>query len=158
MRDHYDGPRMPGLHTLVYASHGIGIFQGLAGGLPECQTLRNVTMSDSAAKVVYSCTLSQGWLVPLTQDPAVLRFTVYSPQRGSYVSVTPRGGTKREHWVVSDESVDIPLDPAESPWYLDIFGDGTSATHVEVHSRIELPFLYGSNLEHVEMIKKAILP
>ncbi len=158
IRDQYDAPRTPGLHTLVYASHGIGIFQGLAGGLPECQTLRNVKISDSTEKVVYSCALSQGWLVPLTEVPVVLRFTPYSRNMGSYVAVTPRGGTKREHWLVSEESVDIPLDPAEGPWYLDIYGDGTSATHVEVHSQIELPLLYGSNLEHVELIKKTILP
>ncbi len=156
-REQYDGPKSPGLHTLSYGSHGIGIYQGLAGGLPECQVLNNVKIDSWTEPVTYCCSLSRGWLVPLSDFPTTLRFTAYGTHHGSCVSVTPQDGTKTEHWLVSGETAEISLAPGTGPWYLDIFGDGSSATKIEVHAQTEMPLLYGSNLEHIKLIQTSIL-
>jgi hypothetical protein len=157
-RQVHPGPVTAGLHTLVWGSHAIGIHQGLAGGLPECQILRNVKTPDWTEPITYVCRLTQGWLVPTSNAQTTLKCTAYGRLAGTHISVKPQQGKSIDRWLVSGESIEIPLSPEEGPWYLNIFGDGESSTRVEVHSTIGMPLLYGANLEHVQQIKQVILP
>jgi hypothetical protein len=152
------GPSVAGLHTLLLGSHAVGIHQGLANGLPECQVLRNAKASNWPEPITYTCRLSQGWLVPTSNGPITLKCAAYGLRDGTYISVKPRQGKPTERWLVSGESIEIALSPAEGPWYLNIFGDGASSARVELNSAIEMPLLYGANLEHVQQIKQVILP
>jgi hypothetical protein len=142
----------------MFASYSIGIFQGLANGLPECQILQSSDLRNSDKTVVYSSKLSQGWLVPLVNDSTMLKIVAAGTYHGSHVKITPRNGTPIDHWLVSGESEQVLLQAGEGPWQLDVDGGYTSNTKMEFQSRVERPLLYGSNLQHVEMIKQRLNP
>jgi hypothetical protein len=157
-RQEQPGPSVTGLHTLVMGSNALGIHQGLAGGLPECQIIRNVKSSNWDEPIVYVCRMSQGWLVPTSRVPITLKCTAIGRLNGTHISVKPRQGEAIDRWLVGGESVEISLSPEAGPWYLNIFGDGSATARIEFHSTIEMPLLYGANLDHVEQIKQVILP
>jgi hypothetical protein len=100
--------------------------------------------------------ITKGWLVPLTGAAIELNFKAAGDRDGSYVSVTPRGGSRWERWLVAGRADKIRLEPGAGPWQLDIFGDFTAITDVVIKADTPVPLLYGRNLADVEAIKKQL--
>lgn len=151
-REKYLLPDAPGLYTLLVGSNEIGIFQPVAGGLPECQVLQSNKIKSWSEPVRYRCKLTKGYLVPRTDAPITLRFTARGISDGSYIAMTPAEGPKGERWLLAGDSAEIALDQYPAPWLLEIFGDHSSVTEIEVTSSVEEPLLYGSKLQDIRLI------
>ena len=149
-------PDGPGLCTMVFAANEVGIFQPVAGGLPECQLLKNVKISGRSEPVRYRCKFTKGYLVPRTDSPIALRFTARGTSDGSYVAITPARGPKGERWLRAGDSVELALDKYPPPWLLEIRGENSSVTQIEVMSSVEEPLLYGSQLEDIQLIQEEL--
>jgi hypothetical protein len=149
-------PDGPGLCTMVFAAHEVGIYQGVAGGLPECQLLQNTKIKHWSEPVRYRCQFTKGYLVPRTRSPISLRFTARGTSDGSYVAITPARGPKGERWLIAGDSVELALDMYPAPWLLEIRGENTSVTQIEVTSRVEEPLLYGGKLEDIRAIQEEL--
>ncbi len=126
----------------------------MAGGLPECQLLSNVKIDQWDEPVRYRCKLTKGWLVPLTETPITLRFKALGRSDASYLALTPRGGKTSERWLISGQSIDVALQPGTGPWQLDVFGDVSSVTEMEIQASVPVPLFYGNQLEQIEAIQQ----
>jgi hypothetical protein len=153
VRQHYPLGDAGGIYTLLVGAHEIGIFQPIAGGLPECQVLQNERIRNWSEPVRYHCKLTQGWLVPLARAPATLTFTAIGQRYGSYASISPRDGPKWERWLLAGQSADVRLESGQGPWKLEVFGDHNSATELHITTSVSEPLLYGSNLPDILLIK-----
>ena len=142
-----------GLYTLLVGSHEIGIFQPVAGGLPECQVLQNESIKNWSEPVRYRCKLTKGWLVPLSRGPVRLKFTAIGDRYGSYASIAPRDGAPWERWLVAGQTADVTLQSGQGPWKLEVFGDHFSATEIQITASVDEPLLYGSKLPDILLIK-----
>ncbi|REK19558.1 MAG: hypothetical protein DWQ37_00365 [Planctomycetota bacterium] len=152
------GPDTAGLYALFVGSNDIGIYQGIAGGVPECQVLHSRKQPGLSDSVVYRCKHTKGWLVPLVDLPITLKFIARSDRDGSYVSVTPHEGPGGSKWLVAGESAEVALDDYPAPWQLEIYGDDSSMTDVFVETDAQVPLLYGHSLEHVRVIQSKLQP
>lgn len=154
----FPGPQTSGMYAMLVGSNDVGIFQGVAGGAPECQVLYNNKLKNSSEPVRYRCKLSNGWLVPLADTPIVLKFQSLSDRDASHISIKPHQGPGGERWLAAGESTEVPLHNYPAPWYIDIYGDTSSVTEVTVHAEVDVPLLYGYSLEHVQTIRDKVFP
>ncbi len=152
----YPGPGAAGLNTLLFGSYSIGIYQGLAGGLPECQLLQSTHSGGPDNRVVYMAQVSSGWLVPTTENSTRLSVTAAGTFGASWISITPRNGTRQLRWLIPGDTVQSLLESSAGPWLLELGGALNGNVRVEIESNVPSPLLYGSNLEHIQMIKQAL--
>jgi hypothetical protein len=151
-RELFPGPADAGMHVMVMAANDTEIYQGLAGGLPECQVLQSNRVRASSEPVRYRCQLTKGWLLPMVNLPIVLKFTAIGERDGSFVSITPREGRGGQRWLVSGDTAEVSLQDYPAPWLLEIYGDSSSLTEVTVHADVEEPLLFGAHLEQLRTI------
>jgi hypothetical protein len=152
----YPGPNAGGLNTLLFGSYSIGVYQGLAAGLPECQLLQS---RDSVAKdtpVVYMAQFSKGWLVPVSEHASRLLVTAAGNFGASWISITPQNGRRQLRWLIPGDTAESLLESSAGPWLFEIGGAYTGNVRIEIQSNVASPLLYGRNLPDIELIKQAL--
>lgn len=154
----YPGPTSAGLHTLLIGSRTAGVFQGLAGGRPECQLLQSASAGGSGGRLTYSVKFTRGWLVPNSTQGCRLRMTAGVQIAASWVAITPRGGQRQQRWLIPGDTVESVLEPSAGPWLLEVGGPFDSYVDLSIDATAPHPLLYGANLEHVEFIKQKLTP
>ena len=75
---------------------------------------------------------------------------------GSYVALTPARGPRGERWLLAGDSIELALEKYPAPWLLEIRGESSSVTQIEVISEVEEPLLYGSKLEDIRTIHEKL--
>ncbi len=141
-----------GIYHIKVGAHRMGLFQGLAGGLPECQVLQNNHIADWTDPVVYSVQVTSGWLARAGGSaPIKLRWKAAGDRAGSHVTIESNGAPRWDRWLPGGSSDELVLE-GPGPWKLDVFGDGASLTTLEIEATTERPLLYGANLDDIRKI------
>lgn len=149
----------PGVMTLRFASDEIGVFQPISK-LPECQVLRNSKLPDWSEPSWLLAKVTRGFLVPLTRGRIQLTFTAMGRSDGSHLQIV--GADKRpvlSRYLRAGDSVTVTLNGRgvpPGPWLLDAFSDHSGFFKLSVTSDVTEPLLYGSNLEHVELLRQKL--
>jgi len=141
-------PEAAGVFRLKIGAHELGLFQGIAGGLPECQVLESVKIDAWSEPVRYSAQISRGYLVRRAAGLIKLRCKAAGERDGSHVTIEGPGMPRWDRWLVAGTSDEVPL-LGTGPWKVDLFGDGTSVTLLEIESTSQQPLLYGADAEQV---------
>lgn len=152
----YPGPQAAGLSTLLFGSYSIGVYQGLAGGLPECQLLQARDSVGKNSPVAYMARVSQGWLVPTSEHASRLSITAAGTFGASWVSIRPHNGARQHRWLIPGDTADSVLESSAGPWFLEIGGPLDGHVRIEIQSNVPSPLLFGRNLEQIELIKQAL--
>ncbi len=135
-----------GVYRLKVGAHSLGLFQGLAGGLPECQILQNARIDNWDERVAYGVQVTSGWLVRTGGDaPIKLRWKADGERDGSHVLIESEGTTHWDRWLPGGASDEVVL-AGPGPWKLDVFGEETSLATVAIEASTARPLLYGANL------------
>lgn len=145
-----------GLHTALFGSFQIGLYQPLTPGR-ECQVLKNSKLRSWAEPCWMEVKHSQGYLVPLVAGRMQLTFTAMGSRDGSTVTIQDSKQEKiLDRSLRAGESVSVSLNDrgtAAAPWLLDAYSDGSGYLRLSITAGADEPLLYGRKLEDVQFIR-----
>jgi hypothetical protein len=104
--------------------------------------------------------VTRGYLVPLTRGRIQVTFSAMGRADGSHIQIT--AADKRPvllRYLRAGDSVTVTLNSRgvpSGPWLVDAFSDHSGFFKLSVTSDVTEPLLYGSNLEHVELIRQKL--